>query len=85
MKKPVFYTEISYFLGLVIMAFGASFTELADFGMSMVVAPAYVLHLKISEFCPWFSFGVSEYLVQGLIIAITAVIMRKFKASYLFS
>ncbi len=85
MKKPVFYAEISYVLGLIIMAFGAAFTELANFGMSMVVAPTYALHLKVSEFLPWFSFGVAEYFVQGLIIVIIALVMRKFKVSYLFS
>lgn len=85
MKKRVFYTEFSYILGLVIMAFAASFTEKADFGMSMVVAPAYILHLKVSEFLPWFTFGVAEYIFQGLLIVITVIIMRKFKLSYLFS
>ena len=85
MKKRVFYTEISYILGLVIMAFAASFTEKANFGMSMVVAPAYILHLKVSEFLPWFTFGVAEYVFQGLLIIITVLIMRKFKISYLFS
>lgn len=85
MKKRVFYTEISYILGLVIMAFAAAFTEKADFGMSMVVAPAYILHLKVSEFLPWFSFGVSEYIFQGVLILITIIVMRKFKLSYLFS
>ena len=85
MKKRVFYTEISYILGLVIMAFAAAFTEKANFGMSMVVAPAYILHLKISEFLPWFTFGVAEYVFQGLLIIITVIIMRKFKISYLFS
>ena len=85
MKKRVFYTEISYILGLVIMAFAAAFTEKANFGMSMVVAPAYILHLKISEFLPWFTFGVAEYVFQGLLIIITVLIMRKFKISYLFS
>ncbi len=50
MKEKVFYTELSYALGLIIMAFAAAFTEKADFGMSMVVAPAYILHLKVSEF-----------------------------------
>ena len=49
MKKKVFYTELSYVLGLVLMAFSTAFTEKADFGMSMVGAPAYILHLKISE------------------------------------
>ena len=85
MKKRVFYTEISYILGLVIMAFAAAFTEKANFGMSMVVAPAYILHLKVSEILPWFTFGVAEYVFQGILIIITVLIMRKFKISYLFS
>lgn len=85
MRKKVFYTEISYVLGLVIMAFAAAFTEKADFGMSMVVAPAYILHLKISQFLPWFTFGVSEYFFQGFLVLATALIMRRFKLSYLLS
>ncbi len=85
MKKRVFYTEISYILGLVLMAFAASFTAKADFGMSMVVAPAYIIHLKVSEVLPWFTFGVAEYSFQALLILITVVVMRKFKLSYLFS
>lgn len=85
MKKRVFYTEISYVLAMVIMAFAAAFTEKANFGMSMVVAPAYILHLKVSEFLPWFSFGVAEYVFQGLLLLLTVVLMRRFKLSYLFS
>lgn len=85
MKKRVFYREISYVAGIIFMAFGAAFTELADFGMSMVVAPAYILHLKISEFFPAFTFGVSEYCVQGLIIIIMVLIVRRFRLHYLFS
>ena len=85
MKKRVFYTELSYVLGLVIMAFAAAFTEKADFGMSMVVAPAYILHLKVSEFLPWFTFGVAEYFFQGMLVLATILIMRKFKLSYLLS
>lgn len=85
MKKRVFYTEICYLLGLVIMAFGAAFTELSDFGMSMVVAPTYILHLKVSEYLPWFSFGVAEYVMQAVIIALVTAILRRFKLSYLFS
>lgn len=84
-KKKVFYTELAYVFGLIIMAFGAAFTEKADFGMSMVVAPAYILHLKVSTILPWFSFGVAEYIFQGFLVVLTALIMRKFKLSYLFS
>ncbi len=77
MKKRVFYTEISYVLGLIIMAFGAAFTEKADFGMSMVVAPAYILHLKVSEFLPWFTFGVAEYIFQGFLIGKFSKLLEK--------
>ena len=85
MRKRVFYTEVSYILGLIIMAFGAAFTELANFGMSMIVAPAYILHLEVSETLPWFSFGVAEYCMQGLIVLLTIGCVRRFKISYLFS
>ena len=85
MKKKIFYTEWAYVLGLIIMAFAAAFTEKADFGMSMVVAPAYILHLKMSEYLPWFSFGVAEYVFQGILVVLTVIIMRKFKKAYLFS
>ena len=85
MKKKVFYTEIAYILGLIIMAFAAAFSAKADFGMSMVVAPAYIIHLKVSEFLPWFTFGIAEYFFQGFLILLTVILMRKFKLSYLFS
>ena len=83
--KKTFYTELSYVLGLVIMAFAAAFTEKADFGMSMVVAPAYILHLKISQFLPWFTFGVAEYAFQGVLVLVTVLVMGRLKRSYLFS
>lgn len=85
MKKKVFYTEAAYVLALIIMAFGAAFSAKADFGMSMVVAPAYIIHLKLSELLPWFSFGVAEYCFQGFLVLLTVLIMRRFKLSYLFS
>ena len=85
MKKQVFYAEWAYVVALIVMAFAAAFTEKADFGMSMVVAPAYILHLKVSAFLPWFSFGVAEYVFQGLLVLVTVVIMRRFKLSYALS
>lgn len=85
MKKRVFYTELCYVFGIIIMAFGAAFSAHADLGMSMVVAPAYILHLEISKVLPWFSFGVAEYCVQGLILVLLVMIVRQFRWSYLFS
>lgn len=85
MKKKVFYTEFAYVIGLITMAFGAAFMEKADFGLSMIVAPAYLIHLKVAELLPWFTFGIAEYFFQGLLIVITVLLMRRFKITYLFS
>jgi len=85
MKKRIFYTEFAYLFGVIVLAFGTALMEKADFGMSMVVAPAYILHLKISQFLPFFSFGMAEYSLQAVIILLMVLILRKFNISYLFS
>ena len=84
-KKKTFCTESAYAAGMITLAFGAAFMEKAGFGMSMVVAPAYLLHLKISQYLPFFSFGMAEYTLQGALIIALFLIMRQFRLSYLFS
>lgn len=83
--KKIFYTELSYVMGIIILAMGTAFMEHAEFGLSMIVAPAYLLHLKISQYMPFFSFGMAEYTLQAVIIIILSIILRKFKKSYMFS
>ena len=85
MKKPIFHTEIAYFLGLMLLALGTALMVYGDFGMSMVLAPAYILHLFLSRFLPFFSFGVAEYALQAVILLLLMLIMRKVKLSYLLS
>jgi uncharacterized membrane protein YczE len=85
MKKRVFYTELSYLLGMVILAFAAAMMTRADFGLSMVVAPAYLLHLKLSQIFPFFSFGMAEYVFQAFLLIVLSIVLRRFKRSYLLS
>lgn len=85
MKKKTFYTELSYIIGLTLLALSAALMEKADFGLSMVVAPAYLLHLKLSQYLPFFTFGMAEYTFQALLLVIMVIVLRKFKLSYLFS
>ena len=49
--KRVFYTELAYAIGITVLALGTALMERADFGMSMVVAPAYLLHLACRNMC----------------------------------
>ena len=85
MKKKLFYMEWAYVLGIVLLAMGTALMEKANFGMSMVVAPAYLLYLKLSARFVFVTFGMMEYMLQAFLLVILAAALRKFKVSYLFS
>ena len=85
MKKMVFYTEIAYVMGLVFLAIGTALMERAEFGVSMVVAPAYLLYLKLSQNLPFFTFGMAEYMLQGTLLLVMIIVLRRFRISFLFS
>ena len=85
MRKNVFYSELAYVFGVLILAIGTALMERADFGMSMVTAPAYIIYLKVSQTIPRFTFGTSTYLFQMVLLVILALFLRKFKKGYLFS
>lgn len=85
MKKRVFYSEAAYLIGLFVLAVGTAFMEKADFGMSMVVAPAYLLYRKLSQILPFFTFGMAEYTLQAVLILVLMLVLHRWKTSYLFS
>ena len=85
MKKRITHAEVAYLLGLLLLAIGTAIMERTNLGLSMVVAPAYILHLKISAYLPFFSFGMAEYTLQAVLILVIILAVRKFKVSYLFS
>ena len=83
--KRVFYSEAAYALGIVALALGTALMARADFGMSVAVAPAYLLHLKLSPVFPAFTFGVAEYLFQAGLLILLSLALRRFRAVYLLS
>ena len=83
MKKM--YSEAAYLLGLLCLAAGTTLMERADYGISMVVAPAYLIYLKVSEYILWFTFGMAEYCFQALLIVVISLVVGRFKKKYLFS
>ena len=85
MKKPVLYTEVAYGLGMVGLSLSVALMTRADFGVSMVVAPAYLLYLKVNSLWPTFTFGMAEYLLQGALLVATALAVKKLRPYFLFS
>lgn len=83
--KRIFYTEIAYLLGILELALGTVFMVKADFGMSMVVAPAYLIYRKLSLTYSFITFGIAEYIMQALLLCLLVLILRKFRIYYLFS
>lgn len=79
------YSEVAYFLGISILALGTAIMAKADLGMSMVVAPAYLFYLKISQTFSFFSFGMAEYCLQAILLIILAIISRRIKLRYFLS
>lgn len=83
--KRTLYSEWAYVAGILALALGAALMERADFGMSMVVAPAYLLHLQLSQYLPWYTFGVSEFVLQAVLLLVLSAVMGRFRKGYLFS
>ena len=71
--------------GIVFVALGAVLMEKADFGMSMIVAPAYLVYRWLSPTWPFFTFGMAEYCLQAVLLAAMLLVLRQFRVSYLFS
>ena len=85
MKKIIFYSEIAFIIGLILLALGTALMAYGDFGISMVAAPGYLIHLKLSPYSPFFSFGTIGYLVEAVLLLAMMLIIRKGKLLYLLS
>lgn len=85
MQKKTFYSELAYVAGMILLAFSTAAMTMADFGLSMVVAPAYILHVKMHSIFSFFSFGMAEYIFQALLLLLMMLIVRRFRIRYLFA
>lgn len=83
--RRTFSTELAWAIGIILTALGVAFMEKPGFGLSMVVAPAYIIHLKLVQIWPFFTFGTSEYVFQLLLIIVMSVLLRRFSRSFIFS
>ncbi len=76
------FGEAAYVLGTVLCALGVCLSAKSGLGVSTVVAPAYVLSSFLEPIAPFFTFGNTEYIVQGIILILLAVFVRRVTLSY---
>lgn len=85
MKKTEKASELLWLLGIVFVAFGVSICSKADLGVSMIAAPAFVVCEAVQAVWSGLSVGVTEYIIQGLMLVILCIVLRRFDWRYLLA
>ncbi|MCM1114562.1 MAG: DUF6198 family protein [Clostridium sp.] len=80
MKKIKMSRELAYVLGMVFMPFAVAFSIKANFGMSMIAAPGYIISEKI-----FLTNGQVEWIMQGVFLILMCIIIKRFRLTYLTS
>lgn len=77
-KKITKIGEISWIIGNILCAIGNCLVAKSAFGLSAIIAPAFILNRKIE----FLSVGVCEYVIQGLLLLLCCLIIGKFKFKF---
>ena len=81
MKKIRLPAEGIFLVGTLLLALAVSILTAVDYGISMIVAPAYILHQKLTVV----TFGQGEYILQAALFLVFCLLMRRVRLVYLGS
>ena len=85
MKKIKRSSELLWLFGIVFVALGVAICGKADLGVSMIAAPAFVVSEALFNLWSGFSVGVTEYILQGILLAIMCFIVGRLNWRYLLA
>jgi uncharacterized membrane protein YczE len=74
MKRLEKSSELLWIFGTLFVALGVSICSKADLGVSMIAAPAFVISEAISSLWSGFSVGVTEYIIQGILLVVLCLV-----------
>ena len=76
--------EIFWILGMFLVPLGAAICNKANLGISMIAAPAFIIHSAIESIAPsFFSIGVVEYIVQAFFSILLCLVVLKVKLKFI--
>lgn len=78
-------SELLWVFGIIFVALGVAICSKADLGVSMIAAPAFVVYDAIASLWSGFSVGVTEYAIQGIMLILLCIIVKKFSWKYLLA
>ncbi len=82
-KKIPKTSELMWILGTIFMSLGVCICKKTGLGVSMIAAPTFILQEFLYPLSSFFSVGVTEYLLQGVILVILCLVVRKFDWRFL--
>lgn len=85
MKKLSKTSELLWVFGIVFVALGVAICSKANLGVSMIAAPAFVVYEAIAPLSEMLSVGVTEYIIQGLMLVLMCIIVCRFNWRYLLA
>lgn len=85
MKRVKASSELLWVFGIVFVALGVTLCSKANLGVSMIAAPAFIISEFISQFNSFFDVGVTEYILQGIMLISLCIIIKKFNWRYLLA
>lgn len=84
-KKTIFYEELVYIIAISTLALGSTLMVHAKLGVSVVVAPAYILSLNFIDALPFFTYGFAQYAIQAVLLILLTFVLRRFHWTYMGS
>lgn len=76
---------INWIFGNIFCNLGIVLLTKSDFGLSMIGAVPYILHVYLRDFFSWFTQGTSEYVVEAIVLIIGCIIIKRFEVKYLLT
>ncbi len=78
-------SELFWLFGVIFLALGVAICSKADLGVSMIAAPAFVVQEAIAPLWSGFSIGTTEYVIQGFMLILLCIAVRRFNWRYLLA
>ena len=75
--------ELMWVLGIFTVALGVALCKKADLGVSMIAAPAFIVFEALSSVWNWLTVGMTEYIIQGLLIIVLCAVVQRIDWRYL--
>ena len=78
-KNTIKLGEASWIIGNILCALGNCLVSKSAFGLSAIIAPAFILHEKLD----FLTIGFCEYIIQGILLTLCCIIIGKFKFQFI--